>query len=183
MVAAMVAWPCAARADEPDRVTPEPEKRERSTIIVGNTPALLVGRLSFDFGTFIAPHVVPTASMHAQASVMFGEEQLYGVGGELGMRLYGGERRPTGPFIGMYAVGGRYVDERGAKAIDIIAYGGAADVGWSLCTKARNVVVALGLGAELRGAQENGGRMGNVADVFLGRGPRPRALVQVGAFF
>ena len=183
MVAAMLASPCVARADDPDHVTPAPEKKERSTLIVGNTPALLVGRLSFDFGTFVAPHVVPTASLHAQATVMFGDEQLYGVGGELGMRLYGGERRPTGPFIGMYALGGRYANERGAQAIDVISYGGAADLGWSFCTKARNVVVALGFGAEIRGAQENGGRMGDVAEVFLGRGPRPRALVQVGAFF
>lgn len=168
---------------EPDKPSAEPEVRERRNILVGNVLPLALGRLSFDFGAFVAPHVVPTASVHGQATIMFGDERLFGLGGELGLRLYGGTFRPTGPFVGMYAVGGRYEDERGAREISIISYGGAADLGWSFCTAKRNVVVSLGLGAELRGAQERGGRMGDIAEAFLGKGPRPRALVQIGAFF
>lgn len=188
ILGAMLAWPGAARADdarvtEPDKISVEPEPTERRNILVGNALGLALGRVSFDFGTFVAPHVVPTASFHGQATVMFGEEQLFGVGGELGMRLYGGAFRPTGPFVGAYALGGRYIDERGLREVSIISYGGAADLGWSFCTKKRNVVVTLGFGAEIRGAQEHGGRMGSLAELFVGRGPRPRGLVQIGAFF
>jgi hypothetical protein len=188
ILGAIVVSSRAARAaddqrQEPDRGPSEDETRERRNILVGNTLGIVLGRVSFDFGTFVAPHVVPTGSLHGQATVMFGDEQLFGVGGELGMRLYGGALRPTGPFVGAYAVGGRYSDERGTREVSIISYGGAADVGWSFCTRKRNVIVALGVGAELRSAQEHGGRMGDIAEVFLGKGPRPRALVQVGAFF
>jgi hypothetical protein len=168
---------------ESDAVRKVEGDAERRSLVVVNTLGIAVARVSFDFGTFIAPHIVPTASVHGQATMFFDDERLYGVGGELGMRLYGGALRPTGPFIGAYAVGGRYEDERGTREISIVSYGGAADLGWSFCTKKRNVVVAIGFGAELRGAQERGGRMGEIAEVFLGKGPRPRALVQVGAFF
>lgn len=188
LFAALLAWPCSARAAddariEPDKASSEPEPRERRNIVVGNALPIAVARLSFDFGTFVAPHVVPTASVHGQATIMFGDEKLYGLGGELGMRLYGDAWRPSGPFIGVHAVGGRYENERGSREISIVSYGGAADLGWSFCTPKRNVVVALGFGAEMRGAQARGGRMGDVAEVFLGNGPRPRAVMQIGAFF
>src|SRR5262245_15334955 len=93
---------------EPDRTMPDPPPPERKNIVVGNTLGIALGRLSFDFGTFVAPHVVPTASLHVQGTVMFERESLVGAGGELGVRLYGGANRPTGPFIGIYGVGGRY---------------------------------------------------------------------------
>lgn len=172
-----------AQPAEPDKaIAPEPPPRERTNVVVGNALPMVLGRFGMDFGTFVAPHVMPTASAHFHVTVMFERESLLGVGGELGVRLYGGASRPTGPFIGVYGVGGRYESERGTRDVKIVSYGGAADIGWSWCSK-HNVVVALGLGAEIRGADQQGGRMGDVAKVFFDPGVHPRALVQIGAFF
>jgi hypothetical protein len=174
-----------AEPTEPDRAEPDPpQQNERRNLLVGNALGIALARLSFDFGTFVAPHVMPTASFHVQGTVMFERESLVGAGGELGVRLYGGAKRPSGPFIGVYGVGGRYESETNTRDSSIISYGGAADVGWSFCTKARNVVVALGGGAELRGAQESNKRgVGSIADAFVTPGIHPRVLVQIGAFF
>jgi len=183
-----VIWPFlvmmqAAAPVEPDRAVVE-APRERKSVLVGNALGIALGRLSVDFGAFVAPHVVPTASVHVQASVMFPKEEVYGAGGELGARLYTSEWKPKGAFIGVYAVGGRYVAKHGVNESEssIISYGGAFDVGWSFCSRS-NVVVALGAGAELRGAQESPRTHNDLAKTFLSAGVHPRGLVQVGAFF
>lgn len=169
-----------AEADKP--ITPDPPPRERSNVVVGNALPMVLGRFGMDFGTFVAPHVVPTASVHIHATVMFERESLVGAGGELGVRIYGGATKPTGPFIGVYGVGGRYESEKGSQDVQIVSYGGAADIGWSWCTK-HNVVIAFGFGAEYRGADEDKGRMNDIAELFLAPGVHPRALLQIGAFF
>lgn len=162
-----------------------------SSFVVANVLGVMAGRLGFDFGTIVAPHLAPVGSLHVQAMFLPSREQmraLNGAGGEVGLRYYGERDRPTGGFIGVYAVGGRYhasseVLELGAEGVPLASYGAAADVGWSW--KATSSIIAtVGGGIEYRFAQtERDEHPGELADLMVSEGWKPRLLFQLGRLF
>ena len=194
--ALVVLVPAVARAEgEADvRLADAPsadESNERHGLVVFNVAGLFAARIGFDFAAFVAPHVAPTGSLHAQATYFPTADStakaLSGFGGELGVRLYASARRPSGAFVGVYAVGGRYFASRKALDFDdstsITSFGGALDVGWSYVSRS-NVIIAAGAGIEYRFAQsEPNADVGEVARWFASDGAQPRVLLQVGRFF
>jgi hypothetical protein len=167
----------------------EAEASGRS-FVFANLLGLMVGRIGFDFGTFVAPHVAPVGSLHVQAMFMPTRERfkaLTGIGGEVGIRFYGSANRTAGPFAGIYGVGGRYHASVDALELDegapLVSYGGAIDVGWSwMATK--TIVATLGAGIEYRFAQvERHEDPGELARLTVTEGFHPRGLFQLGRTF
>ena len=197
IVLASLVLSTAARASE-DKPSVEPKPSERRAFVVANTFGLPLGRLAIDAGTMIVPHVAPVASLHLQATPSFGKGEgsaLMGYGVELGVRLYGGSRGPSGPFLGGYVLAGRYAESDklfGKSDVDIISYGAAFDTGWSFVLN-NGLVIAIGVGMTQRSAQrqrdddparvpDDMPRSRGFVDAFT-KGLGPRLLAQVGYAF
>ena len=180
-------------APAPVAAPPVAPPRPVRHFLFGNGLALLMTRLSVGYELFPARHHSIGISVFGQAVGGFVSEVIapgacLGLGSELGYRFYGGHDGPSGPFIGLSGLGGRYLslsrlyrtDTHGEGYFQI---GGAADVGWALHLD-RTVVVALGVGVQytwVAGASRD--TLSEIAQLVSGEGFRPRGHVQVGKTF
>jgi len=175
-----------------DATPAQSPEAERHGFVVGNLLGLAVGRASVDAGILVAPHIMPIASLHLQATPNLsggskGREALTGFGGELGVRFYTDKHRPAGGFIGTTAGGGRYFASTAAldpkDSTDITSTGIAIELGWTFISDG-GTVLTIGAGADMRWAKytvENGPSSG-ISTWFVD-GVHPRALVQLGRAF
>ena len=108
-------------------------------------------------------------------------------GFELGYRYYAGDRGPDGPFFGVSFIGGYYhsradlYELKDSTAVWYMHYGAAIDMGWSFHLDAITIV-ALAIGAQRTWVDERG-KLCDLAQLLVGDGVRPRALLQVGRVF
>lgn len=174
---------------EPPVVEPRPVRH----FLFGNGLALLMTRLSVGYELFPARHHSIGISVFGQAVGGFASEIMapgacLGLGTELGYRFYGGHDGPSGPFLGLSVLGGRYLSLSRLYRTDThgegyFQLGGAADVGWALHLD-RTIVVALGVGVQytwVAGASRD--TLSEIAQLVSGEGFRPRGNVQVGKTF
>jgi hypothetical protein len=110
-----------------------------------------------------------------------------GVGGEIGYRYYGGRRGPSGPFIGASFLGGGYASAPTFFAIrpqttHYAQYGVALEVGWAVHID-RTIVLATGFGVQHTWIGVDRDKLSDFAQLVVGEGFRPRAMIQVGRIF
>src|SRR5438132_9873132 len=103
--------PDAACDEEPDAPSPRSHEVERHGFVVGNLLGVMLGRASVDAGVLVAPHIMPMASVHLQATPSFGKsprlDALTGFGGEIGVRFYTDSHSTAGGVMGTSRCGSR----------------------------------------------------------------------------
>jgi hypothetical protein len=209
LVAALIAWPCMARADDVEPAPVEPAPLEPVApppvpppapppvfpqhFLFGNGLALLLTRLSVGYELLPVAHHSFGFSIHGQyggglASEFVGLSGAFvGVGGELGYRFYAFRDGPFGPFIGVAFLTGYYHTQTSIYRVDPDAfrfaqYGPAADLGWSVHLD-KTTVLAIALGAQYTFVDVDAGSLPDLTRLLVGDGPRPRGQIQVGKIF
>jgi hypothetical protein len=183
---AVLGLPARALAD--DVVKPTPVAAAHSKHLLStNAAAALLGRFGVDYQLMPAPHHAFVIGGHVKLlpHVSRGTDEILGYGGELGYRFYSGSRGPTGFFIGPSVLAGRYAWEEGGNETNtgsLSRYGVAADVGWSTMIGS-HFVLALGGGAQYAWVDSDRERVPDLTRLIIGKGLRPRALVQLGVAF
>ncbi len=183
------ALPADARAQDLDG-----EPRFRSVAVQGNPLDFIIGRYSLALEYLPVPHHALHATPYWEYALPGTDDQLTGIGAELGYRYYTGDRGPHGFFAGgsflvadLEYVHGNVVPLPLDQAVDTkyVQLGGAVDVGYQLVFLG---AFAAGVGAGVQYTADTLTPQFEYVnhpwhDLVYGPGLRPRAIVQLGAAF
>jgi hypothetical protein len=191
--AAALAWSPPAFADGAETLEPAPPPPQPAGhhFVFGQGVPILIRRLTVGYEYMPGSHHSFGLTLHGQAPGTYVPTPVKGAatgfGGEIGYRFYGGSRGPGGPFVGASFLCGGYASAPTFLAIrpkttHYAQYGVALEVGWAVHID-RTIVLAMGIGVQRTWIGVDRERLSDFAQMVVGDGVRPRAMIQVGRVF
>jgi hypothetical protein len=195
---ALSSYAAPARAEDPSWFIPE-GKRPRTLALEVNPLAFLIGRYSFQIEYVFAPHHAFELSPHVYYAVPGRDDEVDGLGTEMGYRYYTGRSGPEGWFVGGSIAFGSYrykhvaapyvtADHRLLDLYQDTSYaslGASIDAGYQVLLY-DHFAIGAGLGLAYNGftAQPRYETISHARQDFLyGSGFRPRVLLETGGAF
>ena len=187
-----------ARAEDPAWFIPE-GKRPRTLALEVNPLAFVIGRYSFQLEYVFAPHHAFELSPHVYYALPGRDDEVDGIGTELGYRYYTKRDGPEGWFVGGSFAFGSYrykhvaapyvtADHRLLDLYQDTSYaslGAAIDAGYQLLLY-EHLAIGAGLGLSYTVFTDHP-RYETVShahqDFLYGSGLRPRVLLETGGAF
>jgi hypothetical protein len=197
MAAAVVAGPARATADEEAPPPEQPATRPPPRWAVGFDPAALtIGRYGVDVLRLVAPHLAVLANFHLDygsrdwPSAEYADpDPYYGVGGELGVRIFPSHAHMRGFFLGPSLLAGWYsvpFNQTGTPGknihVGIPGFGVAMDLGGQI-NLGYGMFLVLGGGLQGRWTTAHPQAIPSGVQLVAGNGAVPRFIMTFGLLF
>lgn len=164
---------------EPARNDARPERFDRH-VVDGNIAVVFMGRYGLTYHFLPVVHHALVVTAYRQTPGFVEPEaingRLWGLGGEVGWRLYTGSRGPTGFFVGALGLGAYHTTDQTPW---FTTYGAALEGGGAV-SFANGCHLTIGGGAQITKADVDNAALTDVARWFVGSGIAPRFTMAFG---